>query len=108
MSTINEPPQSRTEALLQNMLGASNPLEPPQSRVEAILQNMLGANNALEPAQSRIEALLLEILAQGGGSSGGGTNLSAVDVFVGDYLSTTELTVTTGAVDRYRRIVVGG
>lgn len=44
----------------------------PQSRNEAILQNMLGANNVLEPPQSRVEALLQEILESGGG--GGGTN----------------------------------
>ena len=43
----------------------------PQSRNEAILQNMLGADNVLEPPQSRVEALLQEILASGGG--GGGT-----------------------------------
>ena len=43
----------------------------PQSRNEAILQNMLGADNVLEPPQSRIEALLQEILESGGG--GGGT-----------------------------------
>ena len=44
----------------------------PQSRNEAILQNMLGAQNELEPPQSRIEELLLELLNSGGG--GGGTN----------------------------------
>lgn len=33
-------PQSRNEAILQNMLGASNLLEPPQSRVEALLQKI--------------------------------------------------------------------
>lgn len=43
----------------------------PQSRNEAILQNMLGADNVLEPPQSRVEALLQEILENGGG--GGGT-----------------------------------
>lgn len=43
----------------------------PQSRNEAILQNMLGADNVLEPPQSRVEALLQEILESGGG---GGTN----------------------------------
>ena len=33
--------ESRVEAILENMLGASNPLEPPQSRVEALLQEIL-------------------------------------------------------------------
>lgn len=44
----------------------------PQSRNEAILQNMLGANNALEPPQSRVEDLLQQILDSGG--SGGEGN----------------------------------
>lgn len=60
-------PQSRVEALLQNLLGADNPYGAPQSRIEAILQNMLGANNVLLPPESRNEELLLEILQQGGG-----------------------------------------
>ena len=60
-------PQSRVEALLQNILGAENPYGAPQSRIEAILQNMLGANNVLLPPESRNEELLLEILQQGGG-----------------------------------------
>lgn len=37
----------------------------PQSRNEAILQNMLGADNELLPPQSRIEVLLQMLLAQG-------------------------------------------
>ena len=41
-------------------------------------------------------------------TSGGGSDLSAVDVFVGDYLSTTDLIITTGAVNRYQRYLVGG
>ena len=41
--------------------------EQPQSRNEAILQNMLGAQNELVPPQSRIEALLQAILEQGTG-----------------------------------------
>ena len=36
----------------------------PQSRNEAILQNILGASNQLEPPQSRMEALLLQLLDQ--------------------------------------------
>ena len=42
----------------------------PQSRNEAILQNILGANNVLGEPQSRIEALLMQILDQGGGGGG--------------------------------------
>ena len=61
-------PQSREEALLENLLGADNEMQPPQSRTEAILQNMLGANNVLEPPQSREEYLLQQILENGGGS----------------------------------------
>lgn len=44
----------------------------PQSRNEAILQNMLGADNVLEPTQSRVEDLLKQILDSGG--SGGEGN----------------------------------
>lgn len=42
----------------------------PQSRNEAILQNMLGAENELEPPQSRVEGLLQQILEEGGGGGG--------------------------------------
>ena len=35
----------------------------PQSRNEAILQNILGADNALGDPLSRIEALLMQLLA---------------------------------------------
>ena len=78
MSDEFDAPQSRTEAALQNLLGASNELEAPQSRVEAILQNMLGADNVLEPAQSREEALLLQILDQGGGSGGNPNSVQTI------------------------------
>ena len=44
--------------------------DPPKSRNEAILQNMLGANNVLPPPKGRIEELLLQILQQGGSGSG--------------------------------------
>jgi len=49
----------------------------PQSRNEAILQNMLGANNHLAPPMSREEDLLQQILEQGGGG-GGTTDYSAL------------------------------
>ena len=57
-----EMPQSRNEAILQNLLGANNKLEEPQSRVEAILQAILGGQEYTEEAMSRIEELLLCIL----------------------------------------------
>ena len=59
-------PQSRNEALLQNLLGAENDFGPPQSPIEAILQNMLGANNVIREPESRNEALLKQILENGG------------------------------------------
>lgn len=34
-------PQSRNEAILENILGASNPLGEPQSRIEYLLQQIL-------------------------------------------------------------------
>lgn len=39
--------------------------EAPQSRNEAILQNILGEENVLQEPQSRIEELLTEILEHG-------------------------------------------
>ena len=57
-------PQSRNEAILQNILGADNVLLPPQSRNEAILQNILGADNVLLPPQSRNEELLMQLLEE--------------------------------------------
>lgn len=41
-------------------------MDAPQSRNEAILQNILGADNKLIPPESRIEVLLQDILEQGG------------------------------------------
>jgi hypothetical protein len=55
-------PQSRNEAILQNILGANNVLEAPQSRNEAILQAILNGTSYTEEPQSRIEELLLCIL----------------------------------------------
>ena len=43
--------------------------ESPQSRNEAILQNILGADNELLPPESRIETLLQQLLAMLGGGS---------------------------------------
>lgn len=46
--------------------------EAPESRNEAILQNMLGADNELLVPESRIEVLLLELLQKLGGSGNEG------------------------------------
>ncbi len=58
----HEAPQSRNEAILQNILGEHNELLEPQSRNEAILQAILYGDSYTEDAQSRIETLLLCIL----------------------------------------------
>lgn len=41
----------------------------------------------------------------GGGSGGGGADLSAVGVYIADFRAG-ELAVSTGAVDKYARLVV--
>lgn len=41
-------PQSRNEAILQNILGASNQLQPPQSRIEDLLLQLLDKLAAME------------------------------------------------------------
>lgn len=55
----HDAPQSRNEAILQNILGESNILDAPQSSVEAILQSILYNTEYTEEPQSRIEKLLL-------------------------------------------------
>ena len=52
-------PQSRNEAILQNIMGASNVLPLPQSRIEEILQAILYDESITMEAQSRIEEILV-------------------------------------------------
>ena len=39
---------------------------------------------------------------------GGGADLASADVYIADYLSTEDLAITLGAVNRYQRYIVGG
>ena len=64
MGEFNEP-LSRNEAILQNILGASNELEEPKSRIEEILQSILYDTEYTDEPQSRIEELLLAIKNSG-------------------------------------------
>ena len=43
-----ETPQSRNEAILQNILGADNPLGDPLSRIEALLMQLLEVVQTIE------------------------------------------------------------
>ena len=53
MPTFNEP-QSRNEAILQNILGANNVLGDPMSRIEEILQAILNGTEYNKEPKSRI------------------------------------------------------
>lgn len=57
-------PQSRIEAILQNMLGANNVLLPPFSRNEKILLAIMGEEVELEEPQSPIEKCLMKWLGR--------------------------------------------
>jgi hypothetical protein len=68
-------PQSRNEAILQNMLGANNELEPPKSRVEALLQDIAGQMPEANPSEGTTTGTLERIKigddiysVEGGGS----------------------------------------
>lgn len=49
MSDFNAP-ESRNEAILQNMLGAHNAILPPESRIEVLLQLLLEEWEGLDPS----------------------------------------------------------
>ena len=58
--------ESRSEDIMENILGAGNDLEAAQSRTEAILQSILYGTEYQDDAQSRVEALLLRLSEAGG------------------------------------------
>jgi len=74
--------------------------------IKSKIQSLITAANTKTGESDTTLTDAVQTLVDGYGQ--GGTDLASVDVFVGDYLSTTELTVTTGAVDRYQRHIVGG
>lgn len=70
-----ETPQSTNEAILQNMLGASNEIKPPQSRVEKLLQELSGQMPEANPSEGTTTGTLERLkigndiyTVEGGGS----------------------------------------
>lgn len=70
--------QSRNEAALENLLGASNPLDDPQSRIEKLLHKLLGEDVDPEEPQSRNEILLKRMVDEG---------FASAETFYGEILS---------------------
>ena len=56
-----EKPESREEAIMQNILGASNVLEPSESNIEEILKSILYNTPYTKEAEFEIEKILLAI-----------------------------------------------
>ena len=57
-----EQPESRNEAILQNMLGANNELLEPVSRIEALLLQLLGSSTPAVPITAGIYGLRVTIV----------------------------------------------
>lgn len=74
MSDTFDAPGSRNEAILQNMLGANNPLEPPGSRIEDLLQQLLeeGSGSGLPDVTSADDGSVLRVV---NGAWGKGNNI---------------------------------
>lgn len=70
----------------------------PQSRNEAILQNMVGASNELEPPQSRIEALLLELLEKLGSIENVVRYIGVTTTEISDGATTNPITINGASV----------
>ena len=107
MAIPNEPLTRTEQYLNRTATGGGTIPDEPLTRAEMYLNKIAtGSGDTPEQPLTRMEQYLDYIAENGGG--GGGSDLSAVDVFVGDYLSTTDLIITVGAVDRYQRYLVGG
>ena len=64
-SAVFQAPESRAEAIMQNILGANNVLVPPEAPFEEILQAILYNTPYTKEAESRIEEILLAIKNNG-------------------------------------------
>ena len=108
---IPDEPLTRTEQYLnRTATGGGTIPEFPLTRAEQYLNKIAtGSGDTPEQPLTRMEQYLDYIAENGGGGGGGGgdSNLSAVYVYVGDYLSTTDLIITKGAVNRDQRCLVG-
>lgn len=83
----------------------------PQSRNEAILQNMLGADNEILPPFSRIEMLLIDLLEKiesmdGGGGGSSITESELLTLSVANWDSTTKQQTVAIALDTSKRNVI--
>lgn len=76
----------------------ANNFEAPESRNEAILQNILGADNTLLPPQSRIEVLLQLLLEELEGGGGGGGSVVVDNAFSTTSKNPVENKVITASV----------
>lgn len=105
---LPDSPLTRSEEYLNNIAtGGGTIPDEPLTRVEQYLAKIAGEDVTVpDVPYTRIEQYL-DYIAKNGSSGGGGSDLSAVDVFVGDYLSTTDLIITKGVVNRYQRYLVG-
>ena len=109
---IPDAPLTRAEQYLNRIATDSGTIpDAPLTRAEQYL-NRIATDSGTIPDEplTRVEQYLDYIAKNGsggGGGSGGDSDLSAVDVYVGDYLSTTDLIITKGVVNRYQRYLVG-
>ena len=103
---IPDEPLTRTEQYLnRTATGGGTIPDEPLTRVEMYLNKIAtGDGDVPEVPLTRMEQYLAEIAENGGG---GGTDLANADAYVADFLSTTDLIITKGAVNRYQRYLVG-
>lgn len=97
-----EKPESREEAIMQNILGASNVLEPAESNIEEILQAILYNTPYTKEAESEIEKILLAIKNNGtyDGTSADGTEPITTPIYLPTPLYSGEVMRSDGTITR--------